>query len=44
MSDETPKCGDVKHGSVTLLCVLPPGHDGSHEADSWQPAPHAGQR
>ena len=44
MGGETTKCGGIKHGSVTLLCVLPPGHDGSHEADSWQPAPYAGRR
>ena len=39
MSDGTPECGGVRHGSVTLLCVLPPGHDGPHKASSWQ---HAG--
>ena len=43
MSSETPECGDVKHGSVMLLCTLPSGHDGSHEASSWQPAPYAGR-
>jgi hypothetical protein len=43
MADETTKCGPIRHGSVTLLCTLPPGHDGSHEAVSWQPAPARGR-